>query len=55
MITTFASAGNGASAGDVGIELYPDVAAHLQKLLSGSDNSNCDVGDDFFHPGAIRA
>ncbi|KAE8371195.1 Spherulation-specific family 4-domain-containing protein [Aspergillus bertholletiae] len=46
VITTFASAGNGATAGDVGIELDPAVAAHLQALLSGSDTSSCDVGED---------
>ncbi|KAE8358366.1 Spherulation-specific family 4-domain-containing protein [Aspergillus caelatus] len=46
VITTFASAGNGAMAGDVGIELDPAVAAHLQALLSGSDTSSCDVGED---------
>ncbi|EAW24040.1 uncharacterized protein NFIA_036120 [Aspergillus fischeri NRRL 181] len=53
--TTFASAGNGASAGDVGIELDSTVAAHLQALLSGSDNSNCDVGADFFPSSSLRA
>ncbi|PLB46596.1 hypothetical protein P170DRAFT_498546 [Aspergillus steynii IBT 23096] len=44
-ITTFASPTNGANAGDVGIDLDPTVAAHLQALLSSSDASSCDVGD----------
>ncbi|RAL02336.1 uncharacterized protein BO80DRAFT_472333 [Aspergillus ibericus CBS 121593] len=47
-ITTFASAGSGTSAGDVGIQLDSTVAAHLQALLSGSDNSNCEVGANYF-------
>ncbi|KAF5865065.1 hypothetical protein ETB97_005306 [Aspergillus alliaceus] len=54
MITTFASAGNGTSAGYVGIELDPAVAAHLQALLAGSDTSNCDLSDDFFNPIRVR-
>ncbi|KAJ6038212.1 uncharacterized protein N7446_005026 [Penicillium canescens] len=54
-ITTFASAGNGGSKGDVNIKLDAAVAAHLQKLLSSSDNSNCDVGDDFFKKLQSRA
>ncbi|KAF7184442.1 hypothetical protein CNMCM7691_005262 [Aspergillus felis] len=54
IITTFVSAGNSISAGDVGIELDSTVAAHLQALLSGSDNSNCDVGADFFPSSSLR-
>ncbi|PKX91136.1 uncharacterized protein P174DRAFT_423979 [Aspergillus novofumigatus IBT 16806] len=54
-ITTFASAGNGASAGDMGIQLDSTVAAHLQTLLSGSDNSNCDIGADFFSSSSLRS
>ncbi|KAE8395561.1 Spherulation-specific family 4-domain-containing protein [Aspergillus alliaceus] len=54
-ITTFASAGNGASAGDVGIELDSTVAAHLQALLSGSDTSNCEVGAKFFLSSSLWA
>ncbi|GLA52547.1 hypothetical protein AnigIFM63604_009412 [Aspergillus niger] len=54
MFTTFASAGNGASTGDMGIELDSKTAEHIQALLSGSDNSNCDVGADFF-PSSLRA
>ncbi|KAB8236641.1 uncharacterized protein BDW43DRAFT_308320 [Aspergillus alliaceus] len=54
MIRTFASSGNGASAGDVGIELDPAVAAHLQALLAGSNTSNCDLSDEFFNPIRIR-
>ncbi|PYI01181.1 hypothetical protein BO78DRAFT_436345 [Aspergillus sclerotiicarbonarius CBS 121057] len=53
-ITTFASAGNGASAGDVGITLDSTVAAYLQALLSGSDTSNCEVGADFFSSSSLR-
>ncbi|RAK90770.1 hypothetical protein BO79DRAFT_215772 [Aspergillus costaricaensis CBS 115574] len=53
--TTFASAGNGASAGDMGIELDAKTAAHLQALLSRSDTSNCDLGSDFFPSSTLRA
>ncbi|KAL3428575.1 Spherulation-specific family 4-domain-containing protein, partial [Aspergillus tetrazonus] len=54
VITTLATAGNGGSAGDVEIQLQVDVAYHLQSLLSGSDNNNCDIGDDFFNSGTIH-
>ncbi|KAE8348480.1 Spherulation-specific family 4-domain-containing protein [Aspergillus coremiiformis] len=47
VIMIFASAGNSISVGDVGIELDPVVAVYLQALLSGSDNRNCVVGEDF--------
>ncbi|KAJ5389064.1 uncharacterized protein N7496_000132 [Penicillium cataractarum] len=54
IITTMASSGNGASVGDVAIKLDSAEAAHLQALLSGSNNGNCDVGNDFFTP-TLRA
>ncbi|KAL4805129.1 Spherulation-specific family 4-domain-containing protein [Aspergillus unguis] len=54
LITTLATAGNGGSAGDIEIQLQADVAKHLQALLSGSDNGNCDIGDDFFNSNTIH-
>ncbi|KAJ5423592.1 hypothetical protein N7491_008808 [Penicillium cf. griseofulvum] len=54
VVTTLASAAHGGSAGDVEIQLDSDVAKHLQSLLSGSDNNNCDVGDDFFNSNTIH-
>lgn len=54
MVTTLASATHGGSAGDVEIQLDPDVAKHLQSLLSSSNNNNCDVGDDFFNSNTIH-
>ncbi|PYH68086.1 uncharacterized protein BO88DRAFT_426729 [Aspergillus vadensis CBS 113365] len=53
--TTFASAVNGASKGDLGIQLDPSVATHLQTLLSDSDSSECDVGTDFFSASSIQS
>ncbi|KAH8431510.1 uncharacterized protein LDX57_009173 [Aspergillus melleus] len=53
-ITTFASATNGASKGDLGIVLDSTVAAHLQALLSGSETSSCEVGDDFFSSSSLQ-
>ncbi|KAL4755921.1 uncharacterized protein BDW70DRAFT_164995 [Aspergillus foveolatus] len=54
LITTLATAGNGGTAGDIKIQLQADVAEHLQALLSGSDNSNCDIGNDFFNSNTIH-
>ncbi|RDW70549.1 uncharacterized protein DSM5745_08060 [Aspergillus mulundensis] len=54
IITTLASAGHGGSAGDVEIQLQADVADHIKLLLSASDNTNCDVGDDFFNSNTIH-
>ncbi|KAL3492448.1 Spherulation-specific family 4-domain-containing protein [Aspergillus germanicus] len=48
VITTFASDGNGANAGDVGIQLDPLVASRLQLLLARPDTRNCDLVDYFF-------
>jgi hypothetical protein len=56
VFTTFANAGNGASTGDVGIELDATTAAYIQNLLANAD-SNCDFGamTDFFDPISIKS
>ena len=34
----------------MGIGLDPTVAAHVQTLLWGTNNGDCDIGDDVFDP-----
>jgi hypothetical protein len=50
IIPTFASAVKDANIGAVGIELDPQVAARVQELLSKSNSSTCELGNDFFNP-----
>lgn len=53
-IPTFASAGNGARPGDVGMELESAMAAYLWAMLSGSGNSHCYVGAECSNPSLLK-
>jgi hypothetical protein len=55
VFTTFAVAGNGASAGDVGIELDTTTAAYIQNILASADfNCNFDALSDLFAPVNVK-